>query len=263
MPEGPEIWNTCQSLMSYEGMKLYSYEPWAEMDNMIKYSSKPLTPECPWLLYKLDCHGKRILFHFQLEGFQMILVIGFGMTGMLFPEKIEHCRGQLDFGSRKLFYCDPRQIGNCAYWARDYLPCGFDMVRRDMYWTEWLGYLNDHPRMNIAAFLMNQHIFPGIGNYLKSEILYQARVHPDKSCSELTKRQRKNLYLAVHNIPRQSAEMGGFTLESFKLPTGEMGGYKPLIYRGRFGPRKCPQGHDIQSKVQQGRKTHYCAICQT
>ena len=46
----------------------------------------------------------------------------------------------------------------------------------------------------IAVLMMDQSIFSGIGNYLKSEILYQSKVSPNSIISNIPDEKMKEIF---------------------------------------------------------------------
>lgn len=256
MPEGPEVWNTACWLYAWVGKRATGIERWSKIEDDADSHLG--------VLKDVDCFGKRLLLRFKRQ----TLVIGLGMTGMLFEGNSElstkHRRGALVFeDGSELVYCDPRQIGNTAFFTSKFETVGIDLLRTTIDDDQLWSLLQKHSRKVVAMLLMEQSVFPTIGNYLKSEILYAARLSPYIKCGDITEKQCHRLRRALHNIPRKSARMGGFTLESFRLPTGIQGGYRSLIYKGKGETDKlCPREHYIQACVQGGRRTYYCELCQ-
>ena len=46
----------------------------------------------------------------------------------------------------------------------------------------------------IVAFIMEQNKFAGIGNYIKNEALYLARIDPHRSCNDLNEKEIEELF---------------------------------------------------------------------
>lgn len=88
-----------------------------------------------------------------------------------------------------------------------------------------------YSRITIANFLMQQGIFAGIGNYLKSEILYCARVMPTRRVNSLTVEEASAIYYMAKFIIMESLNAGGFTIESFLDPEEQYGRYQARVYK--------------------------------
>ena len=93
---------------------------------------------------------------------------------------------------------------------------------------QWRDLLNTRTR--ICTRLADQHVVAGIGNYLRAEILYAARIAPTRMCNSLSSNERKNLYDAVQSVITAAIRGQGFTLGTYKDPLGKEGAYVPLVY---------------------------------
>lgn len=62
----------------------------------------------------------------------------------------------------------------------------------------------NNPDKNITSLLSDQKIISGCGNYLKSEILYYAKISPKRKIKSLSKSECENLYEALKIVPRVS-----------------------------------------------------------
>lgn len=56
---------------------------------------------------------------------------------------------------------------------------------------------------------MDQSIFSGIGNYIKSEALYYAKISPLRKVETLSENEKEKLYEGVFIISRTSYASGG------------------------------------------------------
>ena len=65
---------------------------------------------------------------------------------------------------------------------------------------------------------MNQKHFPGIGNYLKAEILYDLKISPHIKWGGLSKNQISKLCYSTKKIIRNSYIKGGGELKDFNNP---------------------------------------------
>jgi endonuclease-8 len=96
-----------------------------------------------------------------------------------------------------------------------------------------------HRRASLANVLHNQRVISGIGNYLRSDILWTARLSPSRTPSTLTDDEWKALYDAVRSITRESYEAGGTAAYQ-----ASQGHYEPIIYKKEHDPL----GNPIQFK---------------
>lgn len=115
---------------------------------------------------------------------------------------------------------------------------------------------------NICAFLRSNK-FDGIGNYLCCVILYRLRLSPYKNTSELTNKQKIDIFYTGKKIVKEVIELGGHTVENFYLddekPLGEYDTtpYLPKLYRaGKSMTDK--KGRKITRDIIGGRCTYWC-----
>lgn len=84
----------------------------------------------------------------------------------------------------------------------------------------------------VAEFMMDQSRVAGVGNYLRAEILYQAKISPDRSLTSLSDSEIKTIYDAsLDVIYRSYISKGGYYVGK------ECGaGFKKLIYKQETDP---------------------------
>ncbi|KAG9489497.1 hypothetical protein GDO78_005465 [Eleutherodactylus coqui] len=115
------------------------------------------------------------------------VVFRFGMSGnfKLTPEdempKHAHLRFySLDVPRQVLCFVDARRFGSWEYngaWQRERGPCV--MTECDKFRENVLKHLSDKPfDKPICEVMLNQKYFNGIGNYLRSEILFRLKIPP-------------------------------------------------------------------------------------
>lgn len=80
------------------------------------------------------------------------------------------------------------------------------------------------PRRNLAAALLDQGVLAGLGNYLRADILFVARLSPRLRVGELSKLQLLNLAKVIHRLSWRSVRHDGVL-----TPTAE---YKALRASG-------------------------------
>lgn len=85
-------------------------------------------------------------------------------------------------------------------------------------------------------FLLDQKYFSGIGNYLRSEIIYESKLKYDIQLGELSENDISKLYYAIKTILDESYKCGGLTLSSYYKPDGSIGTYQPKIYMKKYTP---------------------------
>lgn len=106
---------------------------------------------------------------------------------------------------------------------------------------------------DICSFLLNQKWFSGIGNYLKSEILFDSYIHPKRIVGTLSCDEIQRLWNSIHKIINESYINGGCTLYTFIQPNGGIGKYIPKVYNRTIDDF----GHAIIEELINDRKTYW------
>ena len=70
-------------------------------------------------------------------------------------------------------------IGEIFVRIKDYLP-NFNFLQKTI-----------KPHQKICKILLNQKLFPGVGNYIKSETLYLTNIHPEQTWNLITIKKKK------------------------------------------------------------------------
>jgi formamidopyrimidine-DNA glycosylase len=114
-------------------------------------------------------------------------------------------------------------------------------------------------QMPLCRFLMKQEYFAGIGNYLKSEILYRARLNPFLLLESLTDQQINTLFSMTIRTISNAYQSGGLTHGNFLDPDMEKGTFNVYIYK-RAGQTDS-HGYKIhfvsEKESPDGRGTYY------
>lgn len=238
MPESPEA-QVCASMLKYlNGRRLKNVTYKGEM--------KAIDED----LIEVLAIGKKVYFIFL----SVTVVVSFGMTGNLLQRHNGYVKGVFRFEGMKLYYCDVRDLGKLEVIENvdidEYLsnmgPC---YLNSDVTEDEWIEAIKLRTRSTttLSSFLMNQHIFSGIGNYIRSEVLYLAKIHPERKIIDINDKDLRKVFNCILKVMRKSINMGGHTIKDYRRPDGSIGNYSCYIY----GKQEAKQ------LVQNGRKVYY------
>lgn len=107
-------------------------------------------------------------------------------------------------------FTDPRRFGrvrlvDCPGESiRQYSPLvenGPDpVVDSDVFTEEYLRKRMHSRHVPIKAFILDQSVISGVGNWVGDEVLFQARLHPEQYCDDFTDDQIKRLYDAIRHV---------------------------------------------------------------
>jgi formamidopyrimidine-DNA glycosylase len=235
-----------------------------------------LTRRAKYLLASLD-REDTLVMHLGMSGrFEIARPEGAARPGLFHyapdPDpKHAHIVFETDAGARVTYY-DPRRFGYMAL---------VNTATLELHpWFAGLGpeplsdaFDADHLR---AAFkdrkqgpktlLLDQRLVAGLGNIYVCEALNRARISPFKAAGGISKPRLAKLVADIRAVLTEAIAAGGSTLRDYAQADGALGYFQ---HRFRVYDREgepClndPCVGVIARKVQAGRSTFYCPVCQT
>lgn len=118
-------------------------------------------------------------------------------------------------------------------------------------------------RVGIKPLLLDQKFISGIGNIYAAEILYRAKIHPQRLASNLTHQEQLVLYKEMQKVLKSAIKHGGSSVDDYVRVSGRNGDYGRFhrVY-GRSGKPCFNCGTPIKRIAQGGRGTYFCERCQ-
>jgi endonuclease-8 len=145
---------------------------------------------------------------------------------------------------------------------------GPDILSAGLAWRDVAARLEqpEFRRRGLAALYLDQRFLAGIGNYLRSEILFDAGVYPLRKPESLGRGERGRLARSTLAISQRSYETGGITLPPAlaRRRRGEESDYERYRFFvfGRDG-RPCLRcGDEVQRRTVSTRRLYWCPTCQ-
>jgi formamidopyrimidine-DNA glycosylase len=205
-----------------------------------------------------------------------IIVIQPRMTGgfwLIPPRRPEHVR--LSFRLAKpeamVWFCDARRLGKIRWFesadraaeafSLSHGPDALEIALPD------LAARLSRTRRGIKPALMDQKVLAGIGNIYADEVLFAARVHPERNASGLSRPELARLHLAIGEILNTAIAAEGSSFDGgYRTVLGLEGGF--LIANAVYGRAGAPCracGRPIEkTKIAGliGRPTYFCPTCQ-
>jgi len=116
----------------------------------------------------------------------------------------------------------------------------------------------------IKQALIDQKIIAGIGNIYSDEILWKSKIHPFKLSKNLSKKNMKELWRAIHSVLNKALKLRGTSTSDYRDTAGKKGKYtnSRLVYQREGEP--CLRCKTMIRRVKiGGRSAHYCPKCQS
>lgn len=195
--------------------------------------------------------------------------ITLGMSGYWSTETDPHAHFQMLLeDGRSLYFVDQRRFGTIRFsQSRTELidkltGLGLDVlndtrIRQD----DFNRAINKYQNKTVTEVLMNQKVCAGIGNYIKCEVLYRARVSPHRLISSLTESERADLFRWAREISVASYIQGGASIRNYQRLTGEHGSF--VFEFEVYAQKEDPLGNPVvREETLDGRTTHWVPAVQ-
>ena len=195
MPEGPEI----KYLAEFCKKKLKDYE-------LINIKSHTQTEiKIPTKSKVIDVISKGKLLVIVLKDYYFH--IHFGLTGLLVFDNPEYPRYEIEFENKNkddkliAYIDDSRKLSKLKILNKEQHDTEFEKLGIDILTNDFtLKYFREcceSVKKKIVAFLLEQNKFCGVGNYIKNESLYIAKIDPYRTVNDLSDNEIKALYDAI------------------------------------------------------------------
>ncbi len=116
------------------------------------------------------------------------------------------------------------------------------------------------PGLSAKAFLATEQRFPGIGNGVLQDILFDAGINPRRKLSTLSRTDVDGLLCSIRTVIGSMTALGGRDTE--KDIYGEPGGYETKMSKNNLAA-DCPKcGGTITKESYLGGSVYYCPNCQ-
>lgn len=270
MPEGPEVRTTVDRISQIAVGRQLTDIRFVD-DNyrakQVRDQVDELIEALPLTVESVDCKGKFIWFTLS-DGWKIWNTLG--MSGSWRTRPNRHHMLSFTFhdsivGGPELTYNDSRRFGtfkifhdpDASLLDAKLATLGPDLLAEsDIEPALWLSRLRARNHRNVCDALMDQKVISGIGNYLKAEALYRARIHPLATVGDLDDDDLEALRVASLTCIRQSYAAKGATLRDYRLPDGTPGEatFEFLCYNRRVDP----DGNEVlRFKTPDKRTTHW------
>jgi formamidopyrimidine-DNA glycosylase len=124
------------------------------------------------------------------------------------------------------------------------------------------NYLNgEKGNLSLKAFLATEQRFPGIGNGVLQDILFDAGLHPKRKLNSLISNEKDDLCKSIVKILSDMLAKGGRDTDTDLF--GSKGGYKTILSKNTY-KQPCPKcGGEIKKESYMGGSIYYCPVCQS
>ncbi len=266
MPEGPEVRRIAQFLAKHvSGRVLHSVEILGG-----RYEKKQprgwemFSGLLPKKIIGAGSHGK---FMYWLLDDEISIWSTLGMTGYWGSKSTQHARVKFNLNNGEIYYNDQRNFGTLKFVRGKFAliekltSLGPDMLAQDVDDDKFVKQLRKKKKWEITKALMDQTVIAGIGNYIKADSLWLAKINPHRKVDDLTETEMISLNRSIKQIMRESYSNGGATIsiyQGFDEPIGKYT-YRFLVYNQKTDP----DGNEVVKEMTaDNRTTHWCPAVQ-
>lgn len=269
MPELPEIFNLARQMkVELTGKKISAVEvrqekclniPVPDFQSLVTGKTiGPVSSRGKWLFVKLE------------PGAYFLLSLGMGGDVVYHKEK-----GALPDKYQLKFDFSDGSILTVGFWWFGYAHAveegrlkehrmtsalGISPLDDAEYTFENFSALLQGKKGAVKTMLMNQGYLAGIGNVYIQDILFRAKLHPNRKISQISGEDRKLLFGVIREDLKRAAALGGLAYE--KDLYGQPGGFKDFLVGYKEG-QPCPACGTVIQKIKTGSTASYiCPSCQ-
>ena len=207
-----------------------------------------------------------------------VLVAHLGMSGQfLIHEKnrpqAKHVRAKFELSKsirkKELVFNDQRTFGWVSVEETDAgIPSSAQHIAMDPFDPKFDRdeTINQFARrkIRIKTALLNQEIMSGVGNIYADETLWRAKVHPEISTADLSRKKIGSLIDHATEVMREAIAKGGTSFDDLYINVnGESGFFEQSLAAYGRTDEACPRcGTPIRRIVFGARSSHFCPRCQ-
>lgn len=223
MPEGPEV----KIISDYLNLKLQN-----KFIHKIECISVAYTHKYSEIINRINtfmplkycnafCRGKNTFIKLKDDTY---FTYHLGMTGYWSTKKSKHAHLKITSDSVNIYFHDTRRFGNINIINDKLLNTKYninlDFLNNSKPINQQIKYVLSliNTKREVCKVLLDQRYFLGVGNYLKSEILYRSKIHPETSWNKLNYTEMKLICKNTKESMQNSYFKGGAQIKDFKNP---------------------------------------------
>ncbi len=239
MPEGPSLVIAKENMAPFVGKKVVKATGNAKIDKSLLVN-ETITDIRTWGKHLLICFKPFwVRVHFLMFG-----------TYLINARKTSSLRLSLKFkkGELNFYTCSIRLITDPVDEVYDFSS---DVLNEHWNARKAAQKLRADPLRSVCDILLDQNIFSGVGNIIKSEVLFRIRVHPKSIIGKLPPKQKSALV--------REARKYSFDFLKWKR------NYELRKHWLIYTKKNCPRDHHIVKKEYLAagkRRTFFCNACQ-
>ena len=205
MPEGPEVrlmkniikenyeGTILEKIVIHSGLykKILTHDRWEIFKKRL-----------PSKILKVENHGKYLYLILQNN---YVLRIVLNLTGHVQKKCFHYCRLEIKTSKGSFFIQDARTFASLDFLTIHELQKELHELGPDPLFDKgspkaFMERLKKHDSQKIGIALINQKVVAGIGNYMRCEILYCAKISPYRLVKDISKEEFKKMFQCMMKL---------------------------------------------------------------
>lgn len=221
------------------------------------------------LIVFVSRRGKHIIFTLG-NGYYLVghLMLG-GRIYLAQPDEKLKTRGSVIFKFRdntRLFFINLR-LGWLHLYTEMEMDRSFAKLGPEplgqLFTEEVLKNKLSRKRGAIKPLLTDQEFIAGIGNCYSDEILFEAKIKPDRKANSFDGEEVRRLFRAIPTVLQEAIINGGYMEKPFQLEDPLTGGHNEYLKVYDRDGQPCYRCSDlVKLTTISGKKSYYCPTCQ-
>ena len=284
MPELPEVEIVKQSLQNkvlYENInkirianKNLRFKVKKNIKNILKKKISKILRISKYLIIEFQ-NSEYLILHFGMSGtLHFVKKKNLEKTNLSFyhskslPKKHNHI--EFIFDNFKLVYNDPRRFGFIEYISSKkdlknyFFKIGPEPINKKFNFS-YLKNILKNKKKNIKNFLLDQKYVSGLGNIYVNEILFFAKINPQKLCKKIDNSEIVEIIKFSKIVLGRAIKKGGSSIRDFKNSEGKKGSFQAEFSVYNRKNEKCLRkgcNGVIHRILISNRSTFVCQNCQ-
>lgn len=213
------------------------------------------------VIKEINTHGKFLYFKLSND---WCIFNTLGMSGTWHFQLHKHARIMLKTDNHTVYFIDTRNFGTFKLskgtdeLIKKTKSLGWDPLKTKFITKEHFRRMREKQKSKtLPEMLMNQALFAGVGNYIKSEALYRARLSPHTLFKDLDDEEVVMLCIHCYDIIHEAYTAGGASARTYTRTDGSRGSFQDSF--AVYGRKETPDGLKvIKETTADGRTTHWC-----
>jgi len=252
MPEGPEVSYMRHELeKKFGGCILKSIE--IKGGRYIRHGipkelQELIKKKLPLKIIEFENKGK--FLYIKMEG-DVYIGIVLAMTGHIMFEKTPYCHYEFKTNCGTFYLEDTRNFATLHIYTKSEMEKKLEKIGPDLLHDKvsnklFIERIQKYPKKEIATVLIDQKVISGVGNYLRADGLYKAKINPHRLVKDISEKELISLKQHLQKIMKWAFKS--------HIQHKYMRSYTFLVY----GRKKTDQGEEVvANKIEKGRSIYW------